>query len=225
MTPQAVRGGAFVRSRAMIFLGVAIVLLIAGVFGYRAAAHRARLSALSERLSPIVASNRRYLRMSDQLVKTADNLKAQLFATITTDSVPLDNSSAAASVWATRFGRLARHVRDVDDVVAAARRLGDPADAARIRRDTTIASYRRIRLSELVDAFKAIADDYRTNPYAPTGSARQLGAQLGHAAHDLVKSLHTVADDLDRGTVRQAAAAKPLRQEIARLKHSGPFSL
>jgi hypothetical protein len=68
-------------------------------------------------------------------------------------------------------------------------------------------------------------DDARSNPFAALGSARDVGSQLGHASYRLVKSLRTIKDDLDAGTVRQAATTKPIRAEIARLKREGPFSL
>jgi outer membrane murein-binding lipoprotein Lpp len=219
-----------VRDRRGAAVVVAIILLVTcvSVFGYRAIAHIHRIADLSRDLARIEQLNHRDRAMAAQLRIARANLKAQFLSMMDTSAFNVGNASAVASLMSNRIDRLGKHVSDVDTVVLKARSLADGRDSAHIRRDTSIALNRRIRVSELVTGMKAAFADFRANPYAVSASgtsASELGRQLGHAAYALSKSLRVIADDCGRAVERRNSAASSIRRDVLRLQRAGPFSV
>jgi hypothetical protein len=203
---------------------VAVLLL---VLGYRAMLHKDRIASLNRDVAQIQQLNRRDRAMAVRLKVARADLKAQFLSTMTMRDLNLGNASAAASLMSTRLDRLEKHIRGIDAIVLKARSVADHRDKTHIRRDTTIALNRRVHVSELLAAMKAVFDDFRANPYAAYSSgasASEIGRQLGHSGYALSKSLQTIADDFERVIERRTATAAPLRQQILRLERGGLFS-
>jgi hypothetical protein len=207
-------------------IGVALLLIVvASILGYRAVAHRDRLALLTRDFARIQQSNGRERAMETRLRGASADLKAQFFSTMDMSAFNVGNASAAASLMSSRLERLGKHIRDVDVVVLRARSLADRKDAAHIRRDTSIALNRRARVTELLNAMKAVFDDFRANPYASGGSTTELGNQLGHNAYALSKSLRIIAEDCRRAIDQRNRAAASIRREVLRLERAGSFSV
>jgi len=215
-----------IRDNRFTAIGVALFLLVvfASILGYRAVAHRDRIASLTRDFARIQQSNGRDRAMAARLQAARGDLKAQFFSTMDMSAFNVGNASAAASLMSSRLERLGKHVRDVDVVVLKARSLADRQDAAHIRRDTSIALNRRVRVTELVNAMKAVFDDFRANPYA-SGSTSELGGQLGHDAYALSKSLRIIAEDCGQAIERRKTTAATIRRELLRLQRASPFSV
>jgi hypothetical protein len=218
-----------IRSGRAAAIGLSVIVIVCVCFlGYRAVVHQQTVATLNKKLSETRRLNGRDRAMAVRLQATRADLKAQLFSALDMTDLHVNNASATASLMSNRLERLGKHVHDIDAVVLKARSLADRNDSVHIRRDTSIALNRRVRVSELVTAITAVFDDFRANPYAAMasdGSATEIGGQLGHSTYGLSKSLRIIADDFGTAIHRRNATASSLQSTLLHLKRAGPFSL
>ena len=217
------------RNRRTVIVVISVIAIVGVLFlVYRTAAHLQKVAALNVELHQIRQLNGRDRAVALRLQATAANFKAQFFSALDMTDMPASSASATASLMSDRLERLGRHVREIDAVILKARSLADQHDSIHIRRDTSIALNRRVRVTELVSAVKAVIDDFRANPYAAMAfnvSANDVGRKLGHASYGLSKSLRVIADDLGVAIHRRSATASRLQRDVRHLEHAGPFSL